>query len=177
MKEDYNQGEIYIARCSTTGMSYVGQAKKYMGENMQKWGTSARWTRHVLESQKANLREYNYEINKAIREHGVHNFEVTKLCDCLLVELDIMEQRYIRDYNTLHPNGYNMTHGGSDGTHCKASTEKCCKERRQRSEAIKQKISASKMGKRRENTVRKREEDEDLPKYITKIRENDVVIG
>jgi hypothetical protein len=144
---------------------------------MQKWGTSGRWSRHILESQKENSREYHYEINKAIREHGVQAFEVNKICDCLLDDIDAQEQHYIKEFNTLHPNGYNMTRGGKDGGHCEASIEKCSEARKQRSEAIKQKISASKMGKRSVNSVRKREEDEDLPKYITRIRENNIVVG
>jgi hypothetical protein len=109
-----------------------------MGENMQNWGHKARWTRHILESKKEQCKEYNLEISKAIREFGADDFEVEKLCDCLIEHMDKLEQFFIQEYNTLHPNGYNMTEGGTNGSkHCRAANEKSSAKRK---ETVRKKI-------------------------------------
>lgn len=206
MEHDYNQGEIYIATCTTTNKSYIGQAQKYVGENMQRWGTSGRWTRHVLDAFKKKS-QFNYEIHIAIREHGKNSFEVKKLCDCLLENMDDLEQFYINKYNTLYPNGYNMTTGGREGgSHCEFANQKVSAKRK---EAFRNKSIAStsglqqqyvdnedlstfaieendnqgkgkgkaNLGVRRTDKHRVREEDNDLPKYVSRIRRDDIVVG
>ena len=58
-------------------------------------------------------------IHKAIRKYGEENFSINQLeaIECefredLLEQLNILEKFYIKEYNTLKPNGYNLTQGG-----------------------------------------------------------------
>lgn len=106
---DLNKGEIYYARSRTTGKGYVGQAQKYISFNNNKWGTFGRWNSHIKNAiackNKCNL------LETAIRELGPSDFVVKMICECDVSEMDDLEKKYIEEYNTLHPNGYNMING------------------------------------------------------------------
>jgi len=177
-EEDYTKGDIYMVTSKTTGLSYIGAAKKYMGENLQKWGTHGRWVRHVLDSGKESRAEYNSVFHTAIRELGKDDFEVKTIDECLIEELDEKETYYIKHYNTLHPNGYNMTEGGRNGKRCDEFKEKAKKEKKPMSEQGKKNISQAGIGRRAENTAeRKNDADKDLPRYITSIRLDGTLLG
>lgn len=178
MATDINQalfGEIYVVECTKTGLKYVGQAHKYMGQHMVPWGSWKRWIGHCSDAFNPKKKAYEYEMHKAIREHGREAFKVTKLCDCRIEDMDKLEQFYIKELNTLHPDGYNMTEGGATGKHCALANKKNkenlnpkCKENL---------VHGINLGKRVEGTQRKREEDKNLPKYVTPIRKDDVIVG
>ena len=52
-------------------------------------------------------------INKAIKKYGKENFKKEIICYCFLdYEINDREKFYIKFYNSLHPNGYNLTIGG-----------------------------------------------------------------
>ena len=180
MTTDNNQallGEIYVVECKNTGLKYVGQAQKYVGQHMTSWGSLKRWIRHCQEALDTKCKSYGCEISEAIREHGRDAFEVTKLCDCRLEDMDKLEQFYIKELNTLHPNGYNMTEGGSIGSkHCDLANKKNKENTKPKSEVAK-KNGCGNIGRRVEGTQRKREEDKDLPKYVCPIRKDNVIIG
>lgn len=56
---------------------------------------------------------YNQLIHQAIRKYGLDNFEISILEDNIPTELiDEKEKYYINKYNTIAPNGYNLTEGG-----------------------------------------------------------------
>ena len=56
---------------------------------------------------------YNQLIHRAIRKYGLDNFEISVLEDNIPTELiDEKEKYYINKYNTIAPNGYNLTEGG-----------------------------------------------------------------
>lgn len=56
---------------------------------------------------------YNQLIHRAIRKYGLDNFEISVLEDNIPIELiDEKEKYYINKYNTIAPNGYNLTEGG-----------------------------------------------------------------
>lgn len=91
-----------------------------------------------------------YPISRAIQKYGIHNF---KVCVVLrannLVELNHREQLCIRLFNSMKPNGYNLTSGGLN---CKMSTETKEKIRKLKtgliaSEETKRKMSDIKKGK------------------------------
>ena len=167
-------GEIYVAECTINGLKYVGQAHKYMGQHMVPYGSLKRWIGHCSDALNTKKRAYEYEIHKAIREHDRDAFEVTKICDCRLEDMDKLEQFYIKEFNTLHPNGYNMTEGGSTGKHCALANKK----NRENLNPISLKnLVPGTLGKRVEGTQRKREEDKNLPKYVSPIRKDNVIIG
>lgn len=189
--DDLHKGEIYIARCTVTGKGYIGQAQKYVTQNKQKWGHKGRWNRHIYEATKEKDRPgKNTIINIAIREHGKDNFKVEKICDCLLGEMDYLESQYIIEYNTLEPNGYNMTTGGQYGLHSETSNIK--KSEGKIKVKLKEKVTTpdqnqdpiptkpktnNLLGIRREEQERKRPEDNCLPKYIYPARKNDIIVG
>lgn len=54
-------------------------------------------------------------INTVMRDIGFENFEFSILEECSREELDDKEIYYINKYNTLIPNGYNISFGGKKG--------------------------------------------------------------
>lgn len=55
---------------------------------------------------------------KAIEKYGWNNFSVEILEEVDIEKLDEKEMYYISKYNTLAPNGYNITLGGEGGREC-----------------------------------------------------------
>lgn len=176
MKE-VNQGEIYYIKNLHNGKGYVGQAKKYVSENNNSWGTLGRWKSHVREAY--SEKDHCVALNNAIRKYGSEGFEVTKICDCLLQDMDNLEEYYIKQYKTLIPDGYNIRAGGSISKFSVQSknTTSIHRKGRTHSAETKQKISLGQLGNRRNTKTRKNIEDTLLPKYIVSKREGDVVIG
>jgi hypothetical protein len=176
--KELNKGEIYIIRNKANGKGYVGQARKYVSINNNKWGTEARWKSHVSEAF-SGTKDHCVLLNSAIRKYGSDGFEVTKICDCLLTEMDELEKKYIVEYNTLVPNGYNMTKGGqakkTDSDATKQTKKDANAARGAHNEKTKERISKGQIGNRRNVKKRKHEEDADLPKYIVAIRKDGVV--
>lgn len=54
----------------------------------------------------------HYILYRAINKYGVNNFEFEVICGCSIDELDDLEIKYIKLYNSYKGNGYNMTLGG-----------------------------------------------------------------
>lgn len=85
---------IYLVTNKINGKQYVGQHKfngigmdnKYIGSG-------------VL-------------LHKAYKKYGFENFTIELLEECNDEDLNPLEQLYIEHYNTLSPNGYNLTKGG-----------------------------------------------------------------
>lgn len=170
--EDLFKGEIYLIRNKVNDKCYIGQTKKYVGSNNSKWGTEARWKSHVREALKYG-KDHCAILNNAIRKYGSQNFEVEKLCDCDLTDIDEIEQRYIAEKNTLHPNGYNMRSGGKspkDSELTRANKAQANIKPNGHDEKTKESISKGQLGNRRGAKPRKYPEDSQLPKYICAIR-------
>jgi hypothetical protein len=104
--DDVVKGEIYLVRNKINGKQYVGQTLKYVSVNKTKRGTEGRWRVHVHDAM--NGMDEIRLLHEAIREFGPDNFEVTKICDCHESQLSILEDKYMREYNTFEPNGYNI---------------------------------------------------------------------
>lgn len=101
---------IYLRRNKVNGKCYVGQT--------------------------VNLKQREYEwrcfkkiyANKYIDEdrakYGLDNFTAEVLAEAdTREEAWELEQRFIRDFNTIWPNGYNLSKGGSGHNGCKFSDE------------------------------------------------------
>lgn len=70
----------------------------------------ARWRGHVRGALSARL---DWEISKAIREHGPDSFQKKILHECeSKEELNQAERACIAEQGTVWPGGYNMTNGG-----------------------------------------------------------------
>ena len=91
-------GCIYVLTCLVTLNEYVGQAKC--------WKT--RWRGHCAAAHKGA----ENVIYRAMRKYGVENFAITIVRRCPIEELNDWEEFYIDKYETLVPDGYNMTAGG-----------------------------------------------------------------
>lgn len=85
--------------------------KVYIGQSVH---IERRWSEHCQPSS-------NSVIARAIKEYGKENFSFEILEQCLIEELDYKEEYYIHLYNSVVPNGYNVT-DIIDGTHTMCTT-------------------------------------------------------
>lgn len=162
--------EIYLITCLDNDKKYVGKALKTVGATHLTWGTQGRWLSHIREANicfNKKMKGHCVILNKAILKYGTNKFEVKKICDCMSMDADNLEQMYIDQYNTIAPNGYNLTSGGNKG---KASDETRMKMReahtgKSHSDETRKKISAGQLGNKRCQKS-KHPEDQELPKYI-----------
>lgn len=103
-------GKIYLLTNKINGKQYVGQT---ISKNSYGHGTA---------------------IQHAFNKYGKDSFNVDIIEDCVPYEkLDELEVKYIRDYNTISPNGYNLEFGGNPGKiiseESKKKISKSCKGR------------------------------------------------
>ena len=151
-----NNGEIYCLT-SPSGKKYVGQCVKQLSSG-KKWGYIQRWKDHIRD---ANSKNYCRKLNNAINKYGSENFTIEVIKECNIYELNYYEEHYIKLYNTLSPNGYNLTSGGSV---CRQSEE---------TQILKRKSMIGKnVGKIFPKRPRLREEDNSLPKYVRYYRDH-----
>lgn len=110
---DINKGEIYIATCKISKKSYIGQAKCYINNEgkFKIWGIKKRWKSHIYEA-RSEL-DHSKILNSAIRKYGEDNFIINTLIKCDLDKMDYWETEYIKAFNTIIPNGYNIMKGGA----------------------------------------------------------------
>lgn len=99
---------VYLVRNRINGKGYVGQTIQPINQ---------RWRGHISETTCGS----DYAFHRAIRKHGVANFEICVLANAhTLDELNRLEDFHIRTQNTLLPHGYNSDTGGKNH---KASAE------------------------------------------------------
>ena len=116
-------GEIYKITNKSTNKIYIGQAKKYTGKLDKPWGTEGRWKSHIYEANSGN--DHCALLNNAIRKYGEKDFIIEKICDCECEsDLNDKEKFYISLYNSISPNGYNLTSGGDSYTDSVATKDK-----------------------------------------------------
>ena len=82
--------------------------KIYIGITMQ--GIENRFKKHINEAMNGSDRY----LCKSFRKYGIENFKVELVDDKINSYKELLEKEkyYIKKYNTLIPNGYNMTLGG-----------------------------------------------------------------
>ena len=103
------KGYIYVITNLITNKQYIGQTIQTIKQ---------RYATHISD---AKNKIDNMYIHKSMNKYGVDNFIVEEV-DCvetdnmdeLLNELNNLEKYYILSYNTLVPNGYNLTKGGNE---------------------------------------------------------------
>ena len=114
-------------------------------------GYSSDWkSRRRLHKLNSNRNEKNYIFYNSIRKHGFDNFVWEAIYQSLDKEstLHKMEQFFIEQHNTLHPNGYNMKLGGSGGNLSEQARKKISEKRKgvQFTEDHKRNLSLSHIG-------------------------------
>jgi len=124
-----HSGEIYMITCVPTGKRYIGQTvsftKKKDGSLTIK-GTEGRWREHV--TSRLNPKSGCRLLAEAIAEHGKNNFRVETLLVTNIKYLNKYEKAFINMYNSISPNGYNLSSGGgAGGRHHESSKEKISK--------------------------------------------------
>lgn len=96
---------IYIITNLINGKVYIGQSKNITN----------RLARHRRGGDRCLL-------HRAIKKYGVDNFKFEVLEECQEEDLNEREIYYIAQYNSVVPNGYNISYGGNSHKH--ASGEK-----------------------------------------------------
>jgi group I intron endonuclease len=94
-------GKIYLIRNDVNDRVYVGQTKRSIEKRFQEHTTLTEAKRSLV-------------LARAIQKYGADKFHVELLQDGLTSTeaLDAAEIRYIKEFGSLAPNGYNVTEGG-----------------------------------------------------------------
>jgi group I intron endonuclease len=93
-------GYIYKITNKITSQCYVGQTTQKLEE---------RWRQH--KNKKSNCKY----LKTALKKYGIENFEFKLICICFDNDLNKFEIEYIKKYDSLIPNGYNLRSGGQNG--------------------------------------------------------------
>jgi hypothetical protein len=144
-------GEIYCLT-SPSKKKYVGQCVKLLSSG-KKWGYLSRWKQNIRDA--TNGKDYCRLLNNAIRKYNPENFTIELIMECDIKDLDYNENLYIEQFNTMTPNGYNLTSGK---TTSRQSDE--TKELRRES------MIGKNLGKVLNKRPRQRPQDSELPKYL-----------
>lgn len=107
-------GQIYIITNIETNKMYIGQTLSHrLNRGKYKpFGYEGRFKDHISEALCNTKKKQCTYLNNSIRQYGKNNFNIHLLHTCPIDELDKWEIQYIKQYNTLYPNGYNLTSGG-----------------------------------------------------------------
>jgi group I intron endonuclease len=96
-------GYIYLITNTINKKQYVGQTKRPDVEE--------RWRQH------RSNRTIGMYIHNAYQKYGIENFKFQIICICFDEDCDKYEEEYIKKFNTLSPNGYNLKGGGHFSKH------------------------------------------------------------
>jgi group I intron endonuclease len=98
---------VYIAKNIVNGKKYIGYTTKSLEERIKG---------HLHKSRNKNDKHYFYLFKIALRKYGIDSFEWDILSKCTSVEECCEKEKfYIKTFDTLTPNGYNLTEGGNGG--------------------------------------------------------------
>jgi group I intron endonuclease len=98
---------VYRAINKVNGKQYIGYTTKTLKERISV---------HVYKSRCKSNKHYFYLFKQALRKYGIDNFQWEVLEECS-TKKECFEKEifYISKYNTISPNGYNLTKGGNGG--------------------------------------------------------------
>jgi len=120
-KKKLKQSEIYLITNKNNNKMYIGQTTSYYPCG-RKGGYLYRWKRHIRNS-KNNIYETK-ALTNAIKKYGEKSFKVELLLLCDKNKADYFECRFIKLYNTICPNGYNIESGGTKNKKLHLNTRK-----------------------------------------------------
>jgi len=99
---------VYIATNKINNKKYIGYTTKSLKSRIKS---------HVKNAYNKSSKHYYYYFQRAIRKYSIDNFEWAVLCLCSSkLECNEKEIEFIKIYNTVAPNGYNLTYGGDGGS-------------------------------------------------------------
>lgn len=135
-------GVIYLIKNKINNKCYIGQTTR---SHIKRW--------------KEHCSKHSFSIiNNAILKYKPENFELLILIEIENDKLDEFEVKYIKEYNSLYPNGYNIQTGGNlNKKHCEESKNKMRLSKlgeknhnfgKPRSDETKEKIRISKLGEK-----------------------------
>jgi group I intron endonuclease len=145
------QGVVYKITNNINGMAYIGQTIKQLRK---------RWTDHLFNSIGKGKGKHKSYLHRAIEKYGEDNFSIEILNVCVDKKaLDVVEMFYIKNMNTLGPNGYNISLGGTGVMHGRKMSPEAVARIRQANLGKKlspehaEKLRLSKLGKKRSPEV------------------------
>ncbi len=97
-------GYIYKITNTITKKCYIGETKKA--------NPLLRWNEHKSKIEKGIGCP---ALQNSVKKHGIENFKFEVLILCFDEDRYKYEMEYIKKYNTIVPNGYNLTPGGEGG--------------------------------------------------------------
>ena len=98
-------GWIYSITNKINGKQYIGQTSC---EDYRQ-----RWYKHKNKARHPETEINVSYLHRAMNKEGIDNFEFSIIEEVSNEQLDEKECYYIKLYNTLSPNGYNLTEGGA----------------------------------------------------------------
>lgn len=113
-------GYIYLVTNIITGKRYIGQSKCIDIET--------RWASH-RKMLKDSIGRY---LLSAYHKYGIKNFKFQIICICFDESCNLLEEEYIKKFNTLVPNGYNLKTGGKSSRHSEETKQLISKRLRER---------------------------------------------
>lgn len=131
-------GYIYLIIDLTNWKKYVGQHHYHL----EKLDSNYHGSGHII---------------RQIYKKRPHTLKEVYLKTCYTqTELDEWEQYYIKFYDTLYPNGYNLQEGGGGGVPCEETRRKMSERAKNISDETRKKISESRKGKHLSEETRKK---------------------
>lgn len=104
-------GYIYLITNTETNMKYIGQSK--CADIETRWNTHRKMLKDSIG---------NFLLN-AYKKYGIDKFKFQVICVCFDEDCDIYEEQYIKKYNSIAPNGYNLKLGGKSSKHHDSTKE------------------------------------------------------
>ena len=98
-------GYVYLVTNKVNG-------KKYVGQSLQP-DIKTRWNSH----RSIKKRTVGRILHNAYKKYGFDKFDYKIICICFDEDTNKYEEEYIKKYNTLYPNGYNLLQGGNNKKH------------------------------------------------------------
>jgi group I intron endonuclease len=95
-------GYIYLITNTVNGKRYVGQTQR---EDIE-----TRWKQH----RSIDTKSIGRYISSAYKKYGIGQFKFQIICICFNEACNLLEREYIKKFNTLSPNGYNLKEGGNN---------------------------------------------------------------
>jgi group I intron endonuclease len=103
-------------------------------------------------------------LSSAYKKHGIDNFKFQIICICFDEDCNIYEEEYIKKFNTLVPNGYNLREGGKNSRQHPETIQKISDKLKGRrlteiTDEIRKKLSESGKGEKNSNYGKKISEE------------------